>query len=372
MNKVCILTFHNVLNYGALLQAFALQYRINSLGYDAEFINYINKNMLADYKVLSQNKSFYKNIRSIGKFLIYSNILIKKERNNNKFIKKNFRLTRKYYSLDDLKQQPPQAYAYICGSDQIWNKNVTKITDATYFLNFGDKSVKKISYAASTGSIENIENDVDFFKNNIYNLDFISVRENDAAEMLKKLTKKDVKSTLDPTLLLTADEWSTYINTDDNCFGDYILNYVVSSDNEERKIVEYISKTEKLKVIDFELKNNRKNSNYVHIPEASPLEFIKLIKNAKYVVTTSFHATVFSIIFKKKFIVVPHKKTGMRVRNLLFDLKLNDRIVYNLESLSNTYLNEIKYAEVEKILDKKRKESIEWLDYVLKKEKYDE
>lgn len=370
-NDVCILTFHNVLNYGALLQAFALQYKINSLGYNAEFINYINKNMLADYKILSKNKSFYKNIRSLGKFLIYGNLIIKKKRNNNDFINRNFKLTRKYYSLDELKQKPPIACAYICGSDQIWNKNVTKINDATYFLNFGDKSIKKISYAASTGSIENIEKDKDFFKDNVNNIDFVSVRENDAAEKLKRITNRDIKTNLDPTLLLTKDEWDKYID-DDNCFGDYILNYIVSNDDEERKIVEYISIKENLKVIDFDMKKNNHNSNYFHMPEASPLEFIKLIKNAKYVVTTSFHATVFSIIFNKKFIVVPHKKTGMRVRNLLTDLKLNDRIVYELKDLSDIYLDEIKYDEVNKLLEKKRNESIKWLDYALKKEKEDE
>ena len=166
---------------------------------------------------------------------------------------------------------------------------------------------------------------------------------------------------LDPTLLLSTDEWKSKLTNIDKQTSKYILAYMVQANDEYKKIVNYLSKKTGLKVIHFDnekIYDNELKSAYT----AEPFEFIDLIKNAEYVVATSFHATVFSIIFSKKFFVVPHLKTGSRITNLLEKLGIEGRIYHKLEEFENVdYDFETNYIQVKEKLKEEKEKSIKFL-----------
>ncbi len=360
MKKIRTITFHNAHNYGAMLQAYALIKKLDELGYDAEIIDYRNPIIENRYKVIKvYGKNPIKIIRQMAIQISEYSINKKRYMAFSKFMKEKLKCSKNtYYDVKDIKED---ADVYITGSDQVWNPNIVgEISDA-YTLNFGNREIKRISYAASIGN-SNIEPKyVNEYKNKLEKIDFISVREEDAKESLKKIIDKDITIVLDPTLLLTKEEWNKEIKECPKEKEKYILAYVVEDNEEYRKIVNYLSEKTGLKVIHFEKKDNYKNVLKNAYTEG-PMEFVNLIKNAEYVVATSFHATVFSILYNKKFFIIPHKKTGSRVTNLLDKLNIKDRIYYNLDEFKNIDYNlETNWNNVERILEEERKKSIKFL-----------
>lgn len=212
------------------------------------------------------------------------------------------------------------------------------------------------------------------YKGKLSKINYISVREETAKNLLQPLVDKTISVVVDPTLLIDSKEWEKEFKLSDKEKEPYILTYHVTEYPEYVKIINELSRKTGLKVITFE---KRKKKNYNSILRCAysdgPEEFVRLIKNAKYVVTTSFHATVFSIIFHKKLFVVPHNTTGSRMIDLLNKLGLQDRIYYNLEEFKNCdYDREINYKKVEEKLSKEREESLNFLKNALNCGKDDE
>lgn len=360
MKKIGVITFHSAHNYGAMLQVYALQNKINDN--EVKIINYRNKKIDGNYKVFKPLKGkLLVDGKQIVKDIYLYRKNIKRYRNFESYMNQKLSLTDKYDSENNLRVNPPKFDIYITGSDQVWNPNIVgKVSDA-YTLNFGSKNVKRISYAASIGSSNIKEKYIEDYKNKLEKIDYISVREEDAKKALQGIIDKPIEVVLDPTLLLTREEWNEEIKNCEKENEKYILAYVVQENEEYRKIVNYLSKVTGLKVIHFEKRNKYDNvlrSAYTEGPQ----EFVNLIKNAEYVVATSFHATVFSIIFNKKFFIVPHSETGSRVTNLLKKLRVEDRVFYNLEDFKKIDYNfETDWNVVERILEKERQKSINWL-----------
>lgn len=361
--KIKTITFSNAHNYGAVLQAYALQEVLSKNGNDVEIINYKDKIIGSQYKVIKFNKNV---IASFIKNIVFFPINIKRFWNFRKFEKEMLNLTqKKYKSEEELKEYSPEADVYITGSDQVWNSHTTLGLKDSYTLNFGKSNVKRLSYAASIGNLIIKEQEIDAYRKKISKLDYISVREEDAKNILTPIINKDIEVVLDPTLLLTKEEWEKNIEK----FNirkekeKYILAYVVQPDQEYIKIVNELSEREKIKVIHF-AKTNRKIKNVRRRAYTDgPLEFISLIRNAEYVVCTSFHATVFSIIFNKKFFVVPHRKTGSRVTNLLKKLGIEKRAVNSVDEFNSlNYDENINYELVNRKIEVERQKSITWLN----------
>lgn len=361
MDKVGIITFHNAHNYGATLQVYALQKTLNNMGFDAKVINYNNKIITNQYKLIKYSK---KNPIKCVKLLYKS---FKNYKNNKMryikfedFINNKLKLTKEY---ENLESDFPKMDCYITGSDQVWNLDIVGELSNAYTLNFGEEKTKRISYAASVGDALQIRKNNMEFKKKIENLDYISVREEDAKDELQNIIKKPIEVVLDPTLLLKQEDWNKEILVENKEKEKYILAYVVEADAEYIKIVNDLSKKTGLKIIHFELINPGYNNVLKSAYTEGPLEFINYIKNAEYIVATSFHATVFSIIFNKKFFIIPHKKTGARVTNLLNKLEIRDRIFHNLDDFENiNYDLEINWELVNKKLEKEREKSLEWLN----------
>lgn len=363
MKKIGIITFHHAHNYGAVLQAYALQCEIEKLGYDVNIIDYRNKNIEKSYKLIKLSKNPIKCVKTIFESLKYYKKNKKRYEIFEKFINKELKLTKKFKNIKKLKKNYVDMDCYITGSDQVWNwKIVGELSDA-YTLNFGNKKANRISYAASIGNSKIEDKYKKQFEQKITNINYISVREEDAKKELEKIINKSIEVVLDPTLLLTKSDWDKETQSMKASNEKYILAYVVQNNDEYVKIVNEISNRTGLKVIHFGCKNPGYKNVLKSAYTEGPMEFINYIKNAEYVVATSFHAAVFSIIFHKKFFIIPHKKTGGRITNLLDKLGIKDRTFNTLEDFENINYNfETNWEGVDQKLEEERKKSLNWLE----------
>lgn len=369
--NIGIITFHRAHNYGAFLQVYALQNQVKRLNNDCVVINYNDKNIMKSYKLFKISKNPIKFMKLFLASLKNYKRNKKRYDNFNNCINENLNLTIPYNSFDKLEKEYPKLDCYITGSDQVWNSNITKGLQDSYTLNFGEQKTIRISYAASIGNSTLTNDEIEQYRTKISKLNYVSVREEDAKNMLETIIDKQIEVVLDPTLLNTKQEWENIINKENvNCENEkYILAYVVEKDEEYVKIVNYLSQKTGLRVIHFAREDNGIENVIRSAYTDNPFEFVNLIKNAEYVVCTSFHATVFSIIFNKKFFVVPHKKTGSRVTNLLDKMRIENRIVYTLDEFKNIDYNlDTNWNNVEKILNKERESSIKWLQKAIEGE----
>lgn len=363
MKKIAILTFHNAHNYGAMLQAYALQKKCEEYG-KCEILDYENKKISNQYKIIRIVGKNPINIikRAVLDIKNYKKRKLRAEKFNN-FMNGYMNLSLKRFKKEEnLKKENIKYDILITGSDQVWNPQIVGGLSEIYTLNFGENEIKRISYAASVGDVNVISDNKEEFLKKLSNLNYISVRENDAKDELQKIINKDIEVVLDPTLLMSREEWNSEIISINKCNQKYIVAYVVEPDTEYIKIVNELSRKTNLPVVYFEAKN----SGYTNVLKseytAGPLEFVNYIKNAEYVVTTSFHATVFSIIFNKKFFIIPHKKTGARVTTLLKKLGIDGRIFSNYDEFKTIdYDFETDWSIIEKNLKNEQDASIKWL-----------
>ena len=371
MRKVGIITFHCAHNYGALLQVYALQEMIKNLGYKSRIIDYRNKNILNAYKLIKYSKKPIKCIKLLYDSFKYYSYNKKRYDKFEYSINKNLKLSDTYKSINELKNNPPQFDCYITGSDQVWNPDITKGLSDAYTLNFGSDKINRVSYAASIGKSSLGQED---YKTKLSKLNYISVREKTAKDLLEPVLNRKIEVVLDPTLLISGKEWEKEFDLSNNVNEKYILTYYVEENEEYVKIVNELSRKTNLKVINFE---KRDRHNYVNFMKSAytegPEEFVRLIKNAEYVVTTSFHATVFSILFHKRFFVVPHKTTGSRVTDLIDKLHIKNRIYYTIDEFKayTNYKEEVDYTESDKILLEEREKSINFLEEAIDGKKED-
>ena len=363
MKKIGIVTFHRAYNYGAMLQAFALLKKCNENN-KAELLDYYNYEVYSEYNLI---RPLRKNIvkSSIKIMIDLTNIKKRKLRQKSfeKFINTKMILSKKYNDISELKKAKLDYDVLITGSDQVWSPVIVGELSDAYALNFDIGNSKKISYAASIGDITQVDKYKDDFINKLSKIDNISVREENAKQKLEEILDKKVETVLDPTLLLSKKEWNEELKEMEKPKEKYILAYTVSMNKEYIKIVNYFSEKTGLKVIHFgEIKNMYKNVLKSCYTEG-PLEFINYIKNAEYVIATSFHATVFSILFNKKFFVIPHRKTGSRVVNLLEKLGIKNRLFYTLEEFKEAQHDiETDWEKVEEKLQIEKEKSLSWLN----------
>ena len=358
MLKVKMLTFHNAENYGATLQAYALKETLKELGTNPSFVNYENKAILEDYKLIRANslKSFFSSLWFLSRNL-------KRKRSfksfSDRYLDTN---TKKYTEISKIAQDIEDKDVFVAGSDQIWNPELTNGLSDIYTLNFKtDKNVKRVIYGASLGNEELLQKHSLDFKTKTEKLDYISVREQGIIKPLENTCGKKVEQVIDPTLLLDKSDWDTLISS--NSIVDlkgkkYILVYTLFESDEVTKIANYMSKITGLKVIHFR-KYNAYNNEYMNLYTKGPIEFVNAFKNAEYVITNSFHGTVFSIIYEKCFYSVLPKERAGRIKDLLNTLNLTSRIVNNTEDIN--FEERLDYTFAKKRIEEMKNQSIEYL-----------
>lgn len=360
MKKIGIITFHNAHNHGAMLQAYALQKTL-SAEHNVEIINFLNPLIEKSYKTIQiSHNSILSCIKSLTSSIVYLPETLKRRRNFIKFSKKYLKLGQEYNSESELKNNPPKKDIYITGSDQVWNYTLTNGLSDIYTLNFGDKKITRISYAASIGVSKLSEELKETYKKKLSILDHISVRELQARKVLSEFIEKDLSVVLDPTLLLTKNEWDQLIIDIPPKKEKYIFVYGIGKQKKLYNLVNYLSTTTGIKIVPFNKTNGKYKNIYKKAYSYGPIEFLSMIKNAEYTVVRSFHGMIFSIIFHKKFFVVPDENTNSRMYDLLKKLDLSDRIVNDITELKDIN-REIDYDLVDKIIEKERKKSINYL-----------
>ncbi|WP_026497684.1 polysaccharide pyruvyl transferase family protein [Butyrivibrio sp. WCD2001] len=301
--KCGILTFHFAHNYGAVLQAYALKNHIKSMGHEAEIIDYVPEHLKRFYS----NNPFVngKRLRSVSKQIIRIH--------KNKMQFKRFGA---FISDELLDESSFDADLLLCGSDQIWNNQITG-NSPEYFAGVGN--YKRIaSYAASFGSSELDEYQKDCIKKYLPGYSGISLREGDLLGKVSELSGKDVELVMDPVFLMDKQEWHSFSNKAINNYEtDYILYYALRNDDELKDKAKKLSEKLSVKVYCIHPTGKDLKTEFTQLYDVGPYEFVNLIENAKYIVTNSFHAMAFSTIFGKKAIYKAYSKTESRVPSLL-------------------------------------------------------
>ena len=361
--KIDIVTLHRAQNYGSVLQAFALQKQIEKLGHQAYILDYYperytNKGLL---KRLKNKSSRFHNplVLLIAKLLIYPSYL-KKGIQFNKFMHYLNLEKPSFATNEEGMGRFTDADAYCAGSDQIWNSHWNEGVEKALFLDFVPKGKLCFSYAASIGLSNIPANEIDETKLLLDKFEFLSLREDKGVKLVKELGRTDAVQCLDPTLLMSKEEWSLY--ADDSYKGkEYVLTYNLHHDPEIDKCAKAIASKYHLQIRNISY-NWHDIVRHGHLDWCPTVEgFLGLIKNAKYVVADSFHATAFSIIFEKPFVVITPKVASSRISSLLKMLELDD---YNINKFTSLKVIEqpIDYIRVKSIIATKQRESISFLN----------
>jgi polysaccharide pyruvyl transferase WcaK-like protein len=289
-----------------------------------------------------------------------------------KFIAETFELKgTPYETTEELKKNLPRYDMLIAGGDQVWNVNVEDFATA-YFLDFADDTYK-ISYSPSLGATD-INQSIHKEKYNqlLQQFNAISCREVNGKKSLEKLTGREVELLLDPTMLLTKEEWLTKINvTVELPFsGEYIFYYAFSYSPENNQVIQKIAEENNLTVVVIDskqwyIKGLSKYKNFVLCDETGPEAFIKFMKESKYVITTSFHGTVFSLVFHKKFIYINGnriKTNDDRTSFILEQMDLMNKFIHSEEVTIDKLDEVIDYSLIDFKVSKLREKASDYLD----------
>lgn len=363
MKKVKTITFHRAHNYGAVLQAYALQNYIKKNGFETEILDYINPKVEKMYKPFyNPYNNFFKGIMRFVRNLIYISPIMKRYKAFNKFIEKNFTLTKTVYNKNEVNEIIDDDDILVTGSDQVWNLNLTGGFSDIYTLNVGNETNKRISYAASVGNNDYIVNNKNYYNEKLSLIDHISVREESTRNAIKENLNINSTVVLDPVFLLEKDEWNDLLEKTEINEKNYIFCYMLKVDKNCIDGANYISKKTGLPVIHADLRNKGFKNMKKSIFTLGPWEFLKYLKEAEYVVTSSFHATAFSLIFHKKVFVISHKYNGVRTNDLLKKFNLQNRAFSSIKDLeAKNIFEDIQWDKVDEQIIKDTAVSKQWL-----------
>ena len=359
--KVGILTFPNSISYGATLQMYATYHTVNRLGYEAEVINYHNAYMKAEKHFAQSKLSIAKSqFRKIMHHRLYR---VFRDFENKKMIS----FPHSAFQDRDCLREVGQRYgAVICGSDQVWNPDITD-GDLSFFLDFCGEKTRRIAYAPSFGVEELPEDFKHAVATELSAFHAVSVREESGRKLVKDMLGREVPIVLDPTMLLNAEDWSKMEKTHRKASGDYIFYYTIKRSDSLMKFCRELSKKTGMKIVvaggNF-LKNLKNRDPMVeYAVDISPQEWLYLLHHANYVVTNSFHGTAFSINFRKDFYVEFSSHTNSRLANIVQMLGLEERVVKNGEIIVPTSAD---YRKTDLVLPELYRQSMTYLTEALR------
>lgn len=318
--KIGIVTlFWENYNYGGFLQSLALNYYLRNNGYQVEDICFPKKQkkFKNKYLILKRKKGtmfsmlfslFYfirylsQIINSLFKSIIYlrAGITIRSRKKQYKNCFNMVPHSKKIYHENDISSSNSIYDTFIVGSDQVWKANSSGLSNI-YWLKFVHSDKKKISYAASFGTSHFCEDNSDFVASTLNSMQAISCREKTGKEIVEYHSTKKAMLVCDPVFLLSKKDWKTYIKKVQS--EKFVFLYLLGDNNVQRKVAVEFAKKNKLSLIEIPyISSYRKKETYSYEwSSANPFDFLSLIESADYVITDSFHAVAFSIIFQKRF-----------------------------------------------------------------------
>jgi len=329
--KIGIITIHNNVNYGANLQAFASNKFTRNLGYKSVIINYSPKTEFANSKLLSwllvswqnePNKSLKRKFKLGIALLLSAPKKYRRLRNFRKFRKKYCNLSNTYKSAREISTVGFDTV--VCGSDQIWNPDITDGINDIFFGDIGGVT-KRISYAASMGKTEYSPFEAQKAIPLIKKLDYCSVREPDSADYLEKLVGRKVETVCDPVFLLNKSDYESLFKRR-LIKQEYVLVYSIISNSKMLETAKKYATEHNLKLVEI-CANKDRHQKHSQKSHYGPIEFLNAIKYANTIFTNSFHGTAFSIIFEKPFFVFNNKHRGSRITNLIEKAGLCDYVI---------------------------------------------
>lgn len=371
VNKIATITMYGD-NYGACLQAFALQQIIKQNGYDNEIINYHQHN-----RTQSGGVSKLKKVKQFG---IKKTILYFLERKYAEVTKRAFQdfrdnhlvfSNREYYRDDNLTELNSVYDKFICGSDMIWSEEF-KDDWNFYYLGFAERN-KTYAYAPSFGKNELEDINKEKVSNYLNDFNKISCRENGGVALIRQLTDKKAVQVLDPTMLLTMNEWNSFIDNNQRIIEEpYVFAYVFGeTDSKRKKLFDAVQS--EIAQVRFLPKNNKRDFNNFPIKGVGPFDYLRLFRDAEFVITDTFHGLMFSIIFRKPFIVLERSdgtnwsKYSDRMTSTLEMFNLLDRYV-NADFRDIRAVKTMDYSACEAIIQSKREQSLDYINGILRNE----
>lgn len=372
--RIGIITILKVNNYGAELQAYATQAVLKRLGYDAEIIDYLfykNKGHkpsrkskpVFPFSLPAKAKEWL-----YPKYMAWKSVFDKRTRRQREqrfeaFHKENTSMSLTYHSIDELYAAKMDYDVYLTGSDQVWNPGLYSSLDP-YFLDFAPVGCKRIAYASSFGVSAIPEYAKEYYRKHLTGYAAIGVREKDAVDIVKEMTGRKAEWVLDPTLLLTRDEWLT-VAKPYPIQGDYILIYELTPCPYVRQLAEHYHSTKGWQMVRICKSTNQeeKDGEIINITDAGPAEFLTLIANASLVITNSFHGTAFSINFNRDFYTVlpMRKRNNSRQQSLLRLFGLTERLLAEGSPIPDISSSAIDYKATNQRLSEERDKSVNFL-----------
>lgn len=369
-NKVGVLTFHSSNNYGALLQCYALSKTLEDFGLNVSIIN-IRKEYIKD---ISEKKFIAKN-KYLAKDFIENSIFQKEfDIFRDKYLRGKF--TKSIKKIEELKSFSETYDAVIVGSDQVWRYAYTKNTQKSFFLDFVSDKTIKVSYAASFG-LDYFEGDAELeatIKKLINRFDDVSVREDVGVAICKNKFGIEAAHVLDPVFLLNSHDYENIITEEkDNIEEPYLAYYLLNTDKFRTELISNTLKFSNLKKTINIYTNERFSFRKPSFPISkfkfkSFSSWLKILKNAKFIVTDSFHGLAFSIIFNKQFICIANKARGAsRMKSILSLMGLEHRLIFEgQDTYDLNNMNKVDYEIVNKKLQFEKNKSLIFLQKALK------
>ena len=355
--KLSCLTFHDSLNYGAVLQTYALQTFLTGMGHDYEVINYSTPEKRKHDSLLGRNRE-----QSLPLYLyklahIPQNYY--KARKFRRFSDTYLHVTPRFYTMEEMREYAAGRDAILVGSDQVWNASMVR-EDPAYFLKFTERE-KKLSYAASLGISKVTDHQREFYQDMLADFDHIAVREDSGARLVGEMTGKKAQVVLDPSLLLTKEEWTAICPPPPK--DPYIFVYLTEHNPPAQAFLRKLKQQTGLPV-------RYVTRGYVsalrdgatRVP--SPEEWVTQIMHAAYVVTSSFHGTAFAVNFRRNFFTfVNGTATQSRQKDFLRSMGLESRLNPSLEgAIPETPPD---FSSVDAVLAEKRAEARSYLETAL-------
>lgn len=366
MKTINTVTFHRAHNFGSVLQTYALQETVVRLCAEKQIdCEYRIIDLYTDvqeelYRVFKRTNG----IDSVVKNMValwYSRQLKEKHRKFTEFASKEFLLTKRYRNDEELKVDTPAADIYISGSDQIWNVRSKDFSPA-YYLDFVHGK-KKVSYAASLGplKIDWAKYDAGGCRAALADYSTISVREQGSLENIAAISDAECQVHVDPTMLLRREDWRRIQSDANYNNGQYILLYCLEPSKEQLRMADAISKKLGLPIV--VLRYNNKNDMFNHFVkkyDSGPEDFLAFIDHAALILSSSFHGTTFSLIYHKPFYCFNGMRDN-RISNTLKRMGLAERSLEQMEDVWRVTLEKPDGDKIEKVLDKERQRSKEYL-----------
>lgn len=363
----CLTWWRN--NYGSILQAYALQEAMKEIDdVQYEIICQFGK------KIVSKD-NFFDKVKSIGirKTLLkgFWKFCFTGMRTRSgalqRFVDEYLNISLKQYNDDTISKSCDYYDAFVCGSDQIWNPNLTSF-DSMYWLTFAG-NMPKFSYAPSIGIQKLSERESIVVKTNLESFVAVSCREESGSNLINGILGSRVCETvLDPTLMVDKKIWDK-LQVEQKIKEKYIFTYMLRGTKVQRKYIEDFAKKKNMKIVTLPFLETEYIVKYdfkfgdIKLWDVDPIDFIDLIKNAEYTFTDSFHCIVFSLLYHTPFFIFPKKGNSQmtRIEDLQQKLNIDTRIIVDRESIELIENKKINWEAVDKSIDDLRRNSHQYL-----------